>query len=92
MAKKAKVNVVSGDHSFEAGKVYDDALVAHLDPSDFEDVADAPAEEVKAPVADATVEQEAEKKADSQSATPGTEDAQPVADAQAPEAGSESLE
>lgn len=42
MAKKAKINFVTGDKSFEQGKVYaDEAITKDIDESNFEDVSDA---------------------------------------------------
>lgn len=42
MAKKAKINFVTGDKSFEQGKVYaDEVITKDIDESNFEDVSDA---------------------------------------------------
>ena len=38
--KKSKYNLVADGKQFEKGKLYTAEEVAHLDPTDFEDVAD----------------------------------------------------
>jgi hypothetical protein len=43
MSKRAKYNLACGDKLFEQGKIYEDAEVADLDQSNFED-AEAPAD------------------------------------------------
>ena len=78
MAKKAKYNIVCGGDTFEQGKVYDDAQVAHLDPNDFEDaeavaetVADAPKDEV---VADENADTEKKEVSSSDTQETSTDD------------------